>query len=182
MAWWRKEPGHQQLFYWLVCCFSSGRVNMQHVMMILILVGLVTDTLKAVLGKHTMDPYKTVTSSRMIHICRERLWCLPYRKCVQYISYNMYNVHMILLYIMTSSNGNWPLNSQVTGEFPHKGQWRGVLMFSLICVCINSWVNNGEAGDLRCHHTHYDIIVMLWFVVVVLPVLNSLAPERCGSQ
>ena len=42
----------------------------------------------------------------------------------------------------------------------HKGQWRGTLMFSLICVWINRWVNNGEAGDLRCHHAHYDITVM----------------------
>ena len=29
-----------------------------------------------------------------------------------------------------------PVNS------PHKGQWRGALMFSLICVWINGWVNN----------------------------------------
>ena len=36
-----------------------------------------------------------------------------------------------------------PVNS------PHKGQWRGTLMFSLICTSINSWVNNREAGDLR---------------------------------
>ena len=28
---------------------------------------------------------------------------------------------------------------------PHKGQWRGALMFSLICARINGWVNNGEA-------------------------------------
>ena len=28
-------------------------------------------------------------------------------------------------------------NSPVTGEFPHKGQWRGVLMFSLICALNN---------------------------------------------
>ena len=33
-----------------------------------------------------------------------------------------------------------PVNS------PHKGQWRGTLMFSLICVWINDWVNNREAG------------------------------------
>ena len=26
---------------------------------------------------------------------------------------------------------------------PHKGQWRRALMFSLICTCINGWVNNG---------------------------------------
>ena len=31
----------------------------------------------------------------------------------------------------------------------HKGQWRGVVMFSVICAWINGWVNNGEARDLR---------------------------------
>ena len=51
-------------------------------------------------------------------------------------------------------------NSPVPGEFPHKGQWRGALMFSLINAWINDWVNNREAGDLRHHHAHYDIIVM----------------------
>ena len=47
-----------------------------------------------------------------------------------------------------------PVNS------PHKGQWRGALMFSLICVWINDWVNNREAGDLRRYRAHYDVIVM----------------------
>ena len=48
----------------------------------------------------------------------------------------------------------WPVNS------PHKGQWREALMFSLICAWINGWVNNGEAGGLRCHRAHYDVTVM----------------------
>ena len=43
---------------------------------------------------------------------------------------------------------------------PHKGQWRGALMFSLICAWINGWVNNGEAGNLRRHRAHYGVIVM----------------------
>ena len=47
------------------------------------------------------------------------------------------------------------------GNFPHKGQWRGALMFSLICVWVNGWVNNREAGDLRRHGAHYDVIVMI---------------------
>ena len=47
-----------------------------------------------------------------------------------------------------------PVNS------PHKGQWRSALMFSLISAWINGWVNNLEAGDLRRHHAHYDVIVM----------------------
>ena len=47
-----------------------------------------------------------------------------------------------------------PVNS------PHKGQWRGALMLSLICVWINGWVNNRDAGDLRRYRTHYDVTVM----------------------
>ena len=47
-----------------------------------------------------------------------------------------------------------PVNS------PHKGQWRGALMFSLICVWINGWVNNRKAGDLRRYRAHYEVIVM----------------------
>ena len=53
--------------------------------------------------------------------------------------------------------GNSSVNS------PHKGQWRGALMFSLICAWINGWVNNREAGDLRRHRTHYDVPVMKMF-------------------
>ena len=37
---------------------------------------------------------------------------------------------------------------------PHKGQWRGALIFSLICLWINGWVNNREAGDLRRYRAH----------------------------
>ena len=40
------------------------------------------------------------------------------------------------------------------------GQWRGALMFTLICAQINGWVNNGESGDLRRNRAHYDVIVM----------------------
>ena len=47
------------------------------------------------------------------------------------------------------------------GKSPHKGQWRGALMFSLICVWINGWVNTREADDLRCHRAHYDVTVMI---------------------
>ena len=67
-------------------------------------------------------------------------------------------------HMMTSSNGNI---FRVTGHLcgihrtpvnsPHKGQWRGALMFSLICPWIYGWV---KAGDLRCYRAHYDVIVM----------------------
>ena len=47
-----------------------------------------------------------------------------------------------------------PVNS------PHKGQWRGALMFSWICAWINASVHNREAGTLRRHRAHYDVIAM----------------------
>ena len=47
----------------------------------------------------------------------------------------------------------------------HKGQWRGALIFSLICVWINGWVNNHEAGDLRRYGAHYDVTVMFQFLL-----------------
>ena len=63
-----------------------------------------------------------------------------------------------------------PVNS------PHKGQWRRALMFSFICAWINAWVNNREAGDLRRHPSHHDVIVMLSYsckVAVRWMPLNS---------
>ena len=53
-----------------------------------------------------------------------------------------------------------PVNS------PHKSQWCGALMFSLIYAWINSWVNNREAGDFRRHHAHYDVILMPYAYLV----------------
>ena len=44
-----------------------------------------------------------------------------------------------------------PVNS------PHKGQWRGALMFSLKCAWTNGWVHNRDADDLRRHRAHYDV-------------------------
>ena len=60
-----------------------------------------------------------------------------------------------------------PVNS------PHKGQWRRALMFSLICSLISHWVNIGEAGDLKRHRAHYDVIVM---------TLNNVIPVTIKSR
>ena len=50
---------------------------------------------------------------------------------------------------MTSSNGNiFLVTGLLWGVFtghrwtPHKGQWRGALIFSLICAWTNNWTNN----------------------------------------
>ena len=87
---------------------------------------------------------------------------------------------------MTSSNENISAllalcagNGLVTGEFPsHKGQWRGALMFSLICAWINRWVNNGEAGDLRRHGAHYNVAVIMWWDVQN----NEMVMDQCTEM
>ena len=78
-----------------------------------------------------------------------------------------YNVTSSLM--ITSPNGNI---FHVTGPLcvrgiqrspvnsPHKGQWRGALIFSLICAWTNDWVSNRCAGDLRRHRAQYDVTVM----------------------
>ena len=56
----------------------------------------------------------------------------------------------------------WPsvreINRSPVNSF-HEGQWRGALMFSLICSWIKGWLNIGEAGDMRRSHGHYDVTV-----------------------
>ena len=71
-------------------------------------------------------------------------------------------------------------NSPVPVNSPHKGQWRGVLMFSLICDLINGWVHNREAGDLRRHRGHYDVMVMI--SIKTMPVYSQIHNLQNGKH
>ena len=44
-------------------------------------------------------------------------------------------------------------------------------MFSLICVWINGWENNRDAGDLRRYCAHYDVIVMKYIILGAWQIL-----------
>ena len=81
---------------------------------------------------------------RILHICLNSTW---WRHQME---------HFLRYWPFVRGIHRSPVNS------PHKGQWRGTLIFSLICVWINSCVNNREAGDLRCHCAHFDVIVIKW--------------------
>ena len=48
----------------------------------------------------------------------------------------------------------WTVNS------PNKGQWRGVLTFSLICTWTNDWTNHRDASDLRRYRADYGVTIM----------------------
>ena len=75
---------------------------------------------------------------------------------------------MLHLNIMTSSNGNiFLVTGPLCGEFTGH-RWIPLAKASDVELWgflwsvpwINGWVNNCEAGDLRCHRAHYDVIVM----------------------
>ena len=69
--------------------------------------------------------------------------------------------------MMTSSDRmlprNWPFVRGIHRspvDFPHKGQWRRALVYSLICAWTKGWANNWDVGDLRRHCAHYDFTLM----------------------
>ena len=54
-------------------------------------------------------------------------------------------------------------------------------MFCSICTWINGWVNNREAGDLRCYCAHYDVTVMMMPYSFTLPQsVSILRPKQNG--
>ena len=52
-------------------------------------------------------------------------------------------------------------------------------MLSLICAWINGLVNNREAGDMRRHGAHYDVILMS---LMLSHGLQSVASQACVVQ
>ena len=87
------------------------------------------------------------------------------------------NEALTAIFVVMMAASNWNL-FRVTGPLlrgiprspvnsPHKGQWRGALMFSLICAWTNSLVNT--RGYLRRHRAHYDVIVMVTALSFALP-------------
>ena len=109
------------------------------------------------------NPIKSVCISRNIQLIWYTKHCRLEWQTVYMLQYMNYLVSM-----MTSSNFKqfphyWPFVQAIHWSpvnSPHKGQWRGALIFPLICASKNAWVSNREAGDLKCHRTNYDVIVM----------------------
>ena len=83
-------------------------------------------------------------------------------------------------FMMTSSNGNifcvtGPLCGEFTGHrwIPLTKASDVELWCFLWSAWINSWVNNRKAGDLRRHHSHYDVTVMLPILAGTKPYITK---------
>ena len=94
-----------------------------------------------------------------------RNWCHPITPGI--ITSKCYHGEMQVT-MMTSSNGNifritGPLWGEFTGHrwIPRtKASDAELWCFLWYAPWKNGWVNNREAGDLRRHRSHYDVIVM----------------------
>ena len=58
------------------------------------------------------------------------------------------------------------VNSRFTGEFPHKGQWHWAFDV-FFDMRLNKRLIKREAGDLRRHRAHYDVIVMNVLTIMI---------------
>ena len=84
--------------------------------------------------------------------------------------------------MMTSSNGNiFRVTGPLCGEFTGH-RWHGAFMFSLICVWINGWENNHEAGNLGRYRAHYDVTVMPHIPLKVESIGHQRTPLENGIK
>ena len=89
-----------------------------------------------------------------------------------FITHSLTSRHLPAHHMVTSSNGNiFRVTGPLCGEFTGY-RWIPLTKASdvaLWCLLwsaswINGWVNNREAGNLRRHCAHYDVIVMNWWM------------------
>ena len=93
-------------------------------------------------------------------------WCIEFYETWHddVIKWKHFSSYWLILWGIRRS----PVNS------PHRGQWRGAFVFSLICAWINVWINNGGAGNLRSPRAHYHVIVIKkWTHLVNRPFLSN---------
>ena len=116
---------------------------------------------------YTRFTYATVNTKFLLGLCNG-LVTMGQRKKI--IIMNFFQTRLRLnraVHMMTSPNENiprhWPFMRGIQRSpmnSPHKGQWRGALMFSQICAWTNGWANSRDAGDMRRHYTRYDVTIM----------------------
>ena len=69
-----------------------------------------------------------------------------------------------------------------TANSPLKGQCCGALMFSVTCAWTINWSNNGDAGDLRRHHAHYNVISMPYHCPFVRRTSGQPGLDECPDH
>ena len=87
--------------------------------------------------------------------------------------------------MMTSSNGNifcvtgalWEAIHRSPIDSPHKDQWRGALMFSLICTWTSDWANTRDAVIWDAISLIMTLLWCTWQGTRILASAASAAPR-----
>ena len=88
---------------------------------------------------------------------------------MQHMIYQVTQYHPSVIFIhrmTTASNGiifriTGPLCGEFTGHrWIPRTKASDAELWCFLYLCLDGWANNCEAGDLRRHHAHYDVIVM----------------------
>ena len=132
--------------------------------------------------RHQMEIFSAllalcVGNSRWIPLTKTsdaEFWCLLWSDVIKWQHFRRY----------------WPFVRGIRRspvDSTHKGQWRRVLMFSLICARTNGSAKNQDAGDLRSRDAHYDVTMtfprtafnVLWIdVLLALTNIWSIMVKR----
>ena len=112
----------------------------------------------------------SLNTDNFIHITHNRYATVHPRKLVSVSWWRHQMETFSALLVICVGIHRSPVNS------PHKGQWRGDLMFSLI-GCLNKRLSkHRNTSDLRHHRAHYDVNVMVSLIsTIVTIVLNAIA-------
>ena len=87
---------------------------------------------------------------------------------------------------MTSLNDHifpryWPFVRRVHRSpvnSTHKGQCRGPSCFGMICAWTKGWVNNLDAGGLRCNRAHYSVTLTIATTRSFASLLPTVYPKK----
>ena len=78
----------------------------------------------------------------------------PFLRCTRAVSWWCHQMETFSA-LLALCEGNPP----VTGGFPSQRPVARSVDVFFICAWTNGWVNNRDAGDLRRHRAHYDVLV-----------------------
>ena len=158
MAWYRLAASHYVNQCWAIFMSAYGVIRPQWISnhrreyhvgvakfqyLVSWLTYLPTALLASLTGNMLTESWsrnrKKISQFEMPHIyVPDSMWSKIMITCIA-------NVVVVIMIKWKHFPRYWPFVREIQRSpvnSPHKGQWRGSLMFSLMCVWINSWVNN----------------------------------------
>ena len=115
----------------------------------------------------------TIAISRGLFFCWQRYF-RPVKRCLKNVLMMVSMRYADVIIKWKHYPRNWPFVRGIHRwqvDSSYKGQWRGALMSSVICVLTNVWANNVDAGNMRHYRAQYHVTIMLFTLHDGYPIL-----------